>query len=686
MMQVVQWFDGEPQTLGHPLRELPEVRVQRRKRQATQSMPEWKICGADTETVHGCVWLFSTEKGCYEIEKFRDLIEVMFDRDHGRKWKKSKASKKGCKRGRSSLEFFFYNLKFDSQAVMKLLSDRAISALLAKEDEGGRDSKVVINADSGDFDPKVKGSMVELEYLEGKLFRMKPIDWFVGQYKLGLVNWWDISQFYYRIKLQTAAEKYLGRSKVEKCFDGSTLDASRFDEPDYRDLYREDIERYAVVDAELAGALARKTRADFLEHGIRFIQPYSAANVAQRALLDTCSIPTINDSREDPHEMLRMQKALTAYHGGWFETRGSGYMPDCTCVDLASAYPYVMYHLQDPSKGTWIEGDREEEWWEWVDKREPFTIGFAEASILFEPGLAWHPLVQKADTGTLVSPRFVRGWFTADELAEAKKWPHVDVVVGEWFYHHDPEPVYPFRRFIEKFYKIKMECADDPVAYRVAKTALNSIYGKTIQAVDGKTGKLWNPYYAATITGATRARLAEFTRSNGYASVSLATDGIIIPSESLEFIPNRPLPAPYNLGQWEIEAEGDVLVIMSGVYSVRSENEVKTTFRGSASYFVRDYRDGGLFRFCLEHAERRELRETVRKPWSAKEARIRKDYGLINVFEPRHFRMTAMGDSNKRVWTSEHPQTFGDLGESWWPSQPHSEVHLPPVRPVDYDE
>ncbi len=94
---------------------------------------------------------------------------------------------------------------------------------------------------------------------------------------------------------------------------------------------------------------------------------------------------------------------------------GSGYRQDIKAVDLASAYPYVMYHLPDISRGTWIEGDIQSEWWEWVEQRRPYTPGFAEAVIRFGPGMDWHPLVQKSSVGTLVSPRYIKGWFTADE-------------------------------------------------------------------------------------------------------------------------------------------------------------------------------------------------------------------------------------------------------------------------------
>ena len=138
---------------------------------------------------------------------------------------------------------------------------------------------------------------------------------------------------------------------------------------------------------------------------------------------------------------------------------------------------------------------------------------------------------------------------------EALKWPHTSFILGRWFYLlPGTEGRKPFRPFIEKFYEMKMNSPKDTAEYAVSKVMLNSIYGKTIQAVNGKTGKLWNPFYAAVTTGGTRARLAELVRVNGFSALSVATDGIIFPSDRLTVIPNRPLPAPHNLGQWEMEA------------------------------------------------------------------------------------------------------------------------------------
>ena len=58
----------------------------------------------------------------------------------GHYWRKSKRN------GWTVPQFFFYNLKFDAQAILKLLSIRAIEEII---EEG----EVTVNAKTGDFLP-----------------------------------------------------------------------------------------------------------------------------------------------------------------------------------------------------------------------------------------------------------------------------------------------------------------------------------------------------------------------------------------------------------------------------------------------------------------------------------------------------------------------------------------------------
>lgn len=669
-------FRVEEELMHLPLKELPVIKKQTRKKHAIKSLNPHDIMGADTETIEGRVWLFSTERGVWEINTFSDLVQILWNDEHSRKWKKGKTSNENKNaRGIIPVNFFFWNLKFDAQAILHLLPDEVVFDILAEN--------------QGIHIEEIEGKDIEfkIRYLEGKSLQISPKNYFIGQYKCGTCKWWDISQFYGKGTLHSTAQNSGFGGKVELCEDGTKLDASRFDEFEYREKYKEDIRHYAVIDAVLAGKLARKKRQEYIDEGIRFIEPYSLANVAQRFLLDNSIIPTINEFAASPIGNHLLKMALTAYRGGHFETLGSGFIPKAILLDLASAYPYVMRWIADISKGYFVHGSGNEHFCEWLDERRPFSIGFAEAFVIFNDNLPIHPLC--VGSAPLVTPRIVRGWFSADELAEAKKWPHSQFFIGEWFYHKQESDYYPYRKVIDALYEKKMQSESGTPAYQVSKVLINSLYGKTIQAVNDKAGKLWSPLASAVITGATRARLAELVRLNDFKAVSLATDGVMFRSKDLHKIPIRPLPAPYNLGEWELEAEGPALIAMSGVYSMDKGDKISTTFRGSSSLFLREYcyprGEGGLFKFCAENSDKEVVTMTHRRPVSAKEARVRNDFSLMNQFHEWNYSFRALGDSTKRLWGSERPLTFGDLMGEWWHSNPHQHIETLNLLRGNYD-
>ena len=369
---VVNFTQNQPDVLNLPTRELPTLNYQKRpKTGRTSSLNPKKMIGADTETIDGNIWLFSTEHGVWEIESFGDLIAVLYNKFHAKKWRTGRKNAKNSKgkrgknaRGLTPKQFFFWNLKYDAQSIFCFFTPEQIDSLLVGD-------KVKVKVIPTGYEDEIE---VELNYLEGKYLEFKP-KWSIGEYKVGKCYWWDISQFYFKSRLNNAAKKFLGESKIEKCFDGTVLDASKINDADYREMYREDIEKYAIQDAVLAGKLARLKRDDYVKQGIRFIQPYSLANVAQRELLSTCEIPTINDYISQPRLNRVLEIALSCFHGGWFETAGNGRYNGCMGVDLASAYPYVMYHLPNSSNGNWIRSDSKESLLEYLKIRKPFEVG-----------------------------------------------------------------------------------------------------------------------------------------------------------------------------------------------------------------------------------------------------------------------------------------------------------------------
>ena len=678
--------------LNYDLPELPDYTGQRRgKPGKTKSLFEYQICGADTETLHGCADLFSwespvrTPEGTH-FESHVEQVDTLYDVlicciSSGHYWRKSKRN------GWTVPQFFFYNLKFDAQAILKLLSIRAIHEIM---EEG----EVTVNAMTGDFLP-INGPMVKMSYLEGKAITFTMKDWKIKGAKVSRIQWWDISQYYGRLRLQDASTKYLGEGKQEICFDGTELQAWRFDESDYYSYYQDDIRSYAKLDAELTGRLARLKRDDFVKNGVRFIEPYSVANTAQRNLLDMGHFPTMNIFLNEESGRTITSAFMAAFDGGHFEVSSVGYIPDCVAKDLTSAYPYVMYHLpafsvynrkanREDLKGHWFWGEGEE-WNEAIEGQPYGSLGVVEVAITFEKGLEWYPLVMKAPSQTLVSPRRFSGWITLAEYEEAIQWPIESIQIGRWILHCDSKREYPFRDWISKHYETKYNAPADSVERGVSKLALNSGFGKTCQIIDGRPGKIWNPIYAATITGATRARMMEFNRLNGMKAVSFATDGIILEREDFKILPKRPAPAIHDLGEWENDGEGDAYILMSGVYSLWNPNgKMKTTFRGTAAYpFILHQRElkaegrgheASWPTFLEKYSHLSKVESSSVRPNSLKVARtMKKDFTAINIFEEHNFTLRAAGVSTKRQWV-DRPSTFGDLLTNRYRLKPHNSV------------
>ena len=108
-ISIIDFITGDG-VLDLPVGDLPEIKPQKRKRQASNSWKGERMVGADTETIEGVVWIFSTEFGVWNVRKFTDLIAICTDKNHSNKWARGRGSRSsGTNRGISAHEFFFWN-------------------------------------------------------------------------------------------------------------------------------------------------------------------------------------------------------------------------------------------------------------------------------------------------------------------------------------------------------------------------------------------------------------------------------------------------------------------------------------------------------------------------------------------------------------------------------------------------
>ena len=357
-----------------------------------------------------------------------------------------------------------------------------------------------------------------------------------------------------------------------------------------------------------------------------------------------------------------------------------------------------------------------DEAWDYLkEKWNPYALSYFEAEVIFPEGLNIYPAAKKSDfAGCLMNPRTVYGWFTGDEIVEFEKWG-ADIGIERWsafIPEDDNEPApdvqdgvrYPYRPFIQHFYgnKLQQDMLKGTPQYdeevrAINKLMINSIYGKTVQAPEKKMSESQanlNPFMQP-ITAGCRSRMAEMIRLNGQESIlAVNTDGLIFKATEGLQMPENPMPVLFdgervNLGDWDNDGSGALLLMMSGVYSIIKEElkgavlKAKTTFRGAYSMFIDHRDDEGNLRsdlygedwltFCTRYEDQSEVvrNETINptmRPFSLGEAKVRSNYQLANVFRIVDLKITACGDSAKRRWETK-PQTFGDLMETWWPSE-----------------
>jgi hypothetical protein len=654
-------------------------------------------------------------------------------------------------------EFYFYNIGYDASSIIKTLPVSVIERLFIGDSQildsttwlheprakkvkipnpffgevkkkGGKPDKrkrlqvwALVNPDDkGDFEFLPYNRYIEVSYLPKKHLCIEPLKYRTNGVKWGKASCWDIRPFLGGGSLNFNAKKHLGEGKLDFSQDEMALLGSLSPEGVQFTLDNWDkILEYAEKDSNLTARLAWMVVEQFESSGVRMVRPYSLASVAERSALDLCIIPTINDDIED--RLPIVSAFWTGYQGGHFESTGSG-IAQAQAQDITSAYPHVMWWLPDSSSGQWVgtwSGDDEDDSRQYLDEEHSmYSLSIFEAFVSFPKGRKIYPAAKLSKTaGCLMNPREVFGFFTGDEIIEFEKQGG-DVDIERWAAfipddrNEDAEDVengvrYPFRPFIKKFYGEKLHQdtlkAEGSPLYdekkrEVAKTQINSLYGKTIQAIDKEgtrvSGSLFNPMYAAVITAGCRMRCAEIIRVNGYQNIiSVATDGVIFEAGEDLVVPENPMPVFFdgeriNLGDWENDGEGTLMMMMSGVYSMIKNGIAKSTYRGSYSMFI-DRRDenGKVVQdlygedwvsFCDRHSDDEIIRRTeevnpTMRPYSLGEAKVRNDYTLVNQFRVVELSISACGDSNKRNWY-EKPLKFGDLLLKWWPSQTWEEI------------
>jgi hypothetical protein len=489
------------------------------------------VMGLDTETEKGKAFVM----GMYDGKEFHAIALKSFD-DFVAAIIKHKLDQTSN---------FFYNLTYDTNALIKHLPYNVLEELAA---------------------------MDEVEY---KGIKMKIIPEKLLQLKIGkkTYQFFDEAQFFNKQRLTTVGQKLFGIAKVEQ--DVTDLKAYRYF---YDKQYRDELDHYLQRDCELCYRLGEH----LFEITEKYLVPkyfYSQASFSQQYFLENMQ----RDYMLQPRTV--MDYALKAYNGGRFEVFKRGTFKDVSAWDIRSAYPYQNVKIPALDTGKWTK----------TNKYDP------DADISLFKAVAFgksHISPMKAENaGLIYYPTGNKTMYINKTEYETLRLYNYKVKILSGYHYHTRQKEYPFT-FLKDFYEEKERVGKESPEYMFYKIIINGFYGKTIQlqrdkylteengkAVDFaiinkklkginerfKAGLLFNPIVAQEITGNTRSMLLDSVVDIQDSVIAFATDSVIGMKRPNIKIGKR-------LGEWDEEVTRKKFTsIGSGVYYFEND---KMRFRG----------------------------------------------------------------------------------------------------------
>lgn len=546
----------------------------------------------DTETLDGYVKVIADNRGDWiEPDNIDDLFTFMTQRKY------------------RNAHNFFYNIRFDYQAVLKHLDHDLIKELY----ETGKTS----------YDG------YKIKYIPKRLFSLT---------KQGHSHrFFDLAQFY-EMSLEEAASKYVQGVKNVDNLDRNLIGTSRT----YWKIHYDEIVKYCIQDSVLTAHLGELLK-NTLEEKVKFrAQSFiSKAGLSKEYFRKYCDIPEISNIPKGALSMF-----MQAYSAGRFEVFRKGFIPGCVAIDINSAYAKAITLLPDITKGEWRKVKK------WSHKE---TVGVYLCRINgFHEIAAPHRFRFKNDLIVYPTGEYFT-YLTNWEMEVIKDDIDIQVLRGWEFYAMGE--TYPFKSRMHLLYKLKSKTLKDDYEYDLYKKIMNSLYGSFYEKRrDGDkwyAGKLFNPIYATLITAWCRMVLWQVIRDYPDYVISCATDGII-----LDKMPKIRLSK--KMGEWSVEGKGDVVIVRSGLYRIGD----KIRERGIRSFQGINTKYGpydDIFEYILDKPERQCYPIISNRPLNMGECIVhhnKKNLDMMNIFTDQKYTITINKD-HKRIWQD----TFINGGE-----------------------
>jgi hypothetical protein len=501
---------------------------------------------------------------------------------------------------------WFYNIDYDFRALLRWLPEKNIRELY---DDG-----------------KTKYNVYTITHLPKKFFRIS--------YNKNAVTFYDIMQFYPG-GLDTNGLKYLKEQKDDK-INSQILGISQ----KYWNENHNDIIKYCFQDCKITAGLGNLLYTD-LWNEIQFNpkKPYSSGSIAQEFFINNSYIPIIKNI---PESVLRFHQ--NNFRGGRVEILKRGHFTNLKSYDLKSAYPAQMINLLNYSEGNWYKTTEYDEnitgIYEITYNCYHNKIGFFAQTY---DGKTIYPIGENLKTSV-----------NEKELLLLDEYPNeVEYTINAGYQFIPFNEIYPYRDLVMQLFNEK-ETTDDANKRMIYKLFINSIYGKTAQAIYDKkehkfkTGKLYNPIYSNRITSLTRLEVLKESLKNPNDVVGFSTDAILTTTDNFKNIGNY-------IGNFTHEyTANDSCVLMSGVRYTDDKQKI----RGFGKKLQIEKKDSAkkynLKDVLIQNPKKSKIPVYVNKPVTIFQGLNYHNYTKddINVFMLSEKILDINGD-NRRIWKND---------------------------------
>ena len=473
---------------------------------------------------------------------------------------------------------FFYNVKYDTNAIIKMLPDNH-KVNLALFDE------------TVYYDRNLKQYFISI--IPDKLLKIR-----VGHHT---VKFFDLAQFYNKRKLKHLAKKVnMSKFMLDNI---ENLDKKQMLEDE---KYRNDVIKRCFIDSVIAQKLGLKLH-NTISKFVRIKNYYSGASISRQLVLQN-----LNDKYLNLPSLKFMDMALKAYNAGRFEILKRGYFPSMIERDINSAYPYEIANLTN-CEGVYIYNK------EYIPDSthsffncdlEIYDTNYSPFKFQLPKSKKEMAFYDNLPTNLLIYPtgKFKNQFLSKSDYETIYNMGYpIKINYAGHIINKNPEKIfnyvediYYYRKDLQHGNKNKKIEKDTDLADTI-KRGLNSIYGTFINVNSEKgltqketeftnnftiinnevwfskdkttAGNMFNPVFATEICSNVRNKLYNDFIPYEDKIICIATDGIKLTADVNIKESNK-------LGGYDKSKLTEGILIGSGVYQFGDE----TKFRGFVSY------------------------------------------------------------------------------------------------------